>query len=435
MNTRKSTAATAGGTVGLSWREEARRLNQADGLGWREQGWVFFFAAAAIAIREPDMLVNPQFYAEGGTWYAEAYNLGWAHALFLTAGGYFQVFLRLVAGLSLLAPLQYAPLFMNLCGILLQALPVTILLSSRCSRWGPPGARLLMAAVYVALPNAGEIHVVLTNAQWHLALVACLLALASPPRRWRWKVFDAGVLLLCGLTGPFCMVLLPVAGIFWWKRRQGWSGILCGLLAVTSLVQATVLLRSGWQERVQGPLGATPLLLAKILAGQIYAGALIGQNGFASDAGIPALAAVVLVGTSLLCWCVLKGGWELRLFILFSAMLLAAALRSPLIAGPQPQWELLATVTGGRYWFFPMLAVLWSLVWCATRSAFKPCQVFGLIGLTAMLWGVVNDWKYAPFPDEHFPRYVKEFAAAPPGTPVTIPICPHGFNIRLIKRN
>jgi hypothetical protein len=408
---------------------------EADGLGGRAQCFVFFYAAAAIAVRAPDMLMNPQFYAEGGTWYADAYNMGWARTLLLPVGGYYLgVFPRLVAGLSLLIPLRFAPLLMNLFGIALQALPVSILLSSRCARWGPLSIRLLMAAAYLALPNAGEIHVVLASAQSHLSLAACLLVLANPPKDWQWKVFDATVLLLCGLTGPFCLLLLPVAGVFWWQRRQNWCGIVCGILAVTSALEAWTLLRGGWQQRIHTPLGATPLLFAKIVAGQVYVGALAGQNEFASRASLPAVTVVFLIGTFVLSWCLLKGGWELRLFIVFSAMVLAAALRSPLAGGLQRQWEFLATSTGGRYWFFPMLAVSWSLIWCATQSAFKPCRVLGMMCLAAMLWGELRDWKYPPFPDKHFPQYVSKFAAAPPGSTVTIPICPDGCNIQLIKK-
>jgi hypothetical protein len=313
-------------------------------------------------------------------------------------------------------------------------LPVTILLTSRCARWGTLPIRLLMAAVYLALPNAGEIHVVLANAQWHLCLTACLLVLANPPVHWGWKVFDIVVLLLCGLTGPYCLLLLPVAAIFWWKRRQSWSGIVCGLLAITSALEAWTLLRGGWQQRILTPLGATPLLFAKILAGQVYVGALIGQNDFASRANLAAVVAASLIGSVILCWCLFKSGWEMRLFILFSAMLLAAALRSPLAAGRQRQWEFLATSTGGRYWFFPMLAFSWSLIWCATQSACKPCQILGAFFLAAMLWGEMRDWKYPPFPDKHFPQYVNKFDAAPPGTTITIPICPEGCDMRLIKK-
>src|SRR5580658_430880 len=121
-------------------------------------------------------------------------------------------------------------------------------------------------------------------------------------------------------------------------------------------MEALALLRGGWQQRIHTSLGATPLLFAKILAGQVYVGALAGQNEFSNRASLPAVAIVFLIGTCLLSWCLLKGGPELRLFIVFSALVLAAALRSPLAGGRQQQWEFLATSTGGRYWFFPMLA-------------------------------------------------------------------------------
>jgi hypothetical protein len=419
-----------------SWREQARRLNQAEGLTWRGQCFVFLYAAATIAIRAPDMLFNPQFYAEGGTWFEEAYNLGWARILFIPAGGYYLgIFPRLITALSLLLPLRLAPLFTNLCGIAVQVLPISILLSSRCSRWGPLSVRLLMAAGYVALPNAGEIHVVLANAQWHLCLAACLLVLANPPLHWREKVFDIAVLLMCGLTGPFCLLLLPIAAIFWRKRRQTWSAVVCGLLALTSALEAWQLLRGGWQNRIQTPLGATPLLFAKIVAGQVYLGALIGQNEFAGRGTVLSAVVVCLLGTCLVCWCLLKAGWELRLFIIFGAILLAAALRSPLAGGLQCQWEFLATSTGGRYWFFPMLAVLWSIIWLATQSNFKPCQIIGVVCLAAALCGEVRDWRYPPFPDQHFSQYVNKFDAAASGMAVSIPICPEGCKMRLIKKS
>lgn len=388
-----------------------------------------------MAIRAPDMVLNAQFYAEGGTWYEEAYNLGWWHTLFLPAGGYYLgLFPRLITAMSLLFPLRFAPLFTNICGIALQALPVSILLSSRCSRWGPLSVRLLMAAVYVALPNAGEIHVVLANAQWHLGLAACLLVLANPPASWRGKVFDVVVLLLCGFTGPFCLILLPVAAVFWWKQRHSWSGLVCGLLSLTSILETLQLISGGWHKRIYAPLGASPLLFAKILAGQVYVGALIGQNEFASRASIPAVLAVSLIGTMILCWCLCKGGWELRLFIMFGALLLAAALRSPIGAGLQRQWEFLATSTGGRYWFFPMLAVSWSIIWCATQSESKTCRMIGIVLLAVMLVGDVRDWRYPPFPDRHFPQFVEKFETSPRGTTVIIPVCPEGCRMQLTKK-
>ena len=77
--------------------------------------------------------------------------------------------------------MQWAPLIMNLAGALIQALPVTALLSRRCAPWGPLPVRMAMAALYIAIPDAPEIHVVLTNAMWHLALLQALLAFSASP--------------------------------------------------------------------------------------------------------------------------------------------------------------------------------------------------------------------------------------------------------------
>ena len=77
---------------------------------------------------------------------------------------------RLAAGLALLFPLNWAPLVMATVGLLIQSLPVTILLSSRCRAWAPLPTRIVLAAIYVAIPNAREIHIVATNTMWHLAV-------------------------------------------------------------------------------------------------------------------------------------------------------------------------------------------------------------------------------------------------------------------------
>jgi hypothetical protein len=75
---------------------------------------VFLLATAVIVLRRPDVIFHAHFYAEdGAVWYADGYNLGWLHALTITAGGYVNTLQRLVAALSLLVPLRDAPLFMN----------------------------------------------------------------------------------------------------------------------------------------------------------------------------------------------------------------------------------------------------------------------------------------------------------------------------------
>jgi hypothetical protein len=159
-----------------------RKIAGHDGLSFGWQVLVFLAALAAIFSRLPGTLVHPQFHAEDGwVWYQQAYNLGWLRALFITQAGYFQTLPRLVAGATLLFPMQWAPLIMNLSGAVVQALPVTALLSRRCTSWGPLPLRMLMSVIYIAIPNAPEVHIVMTNAMWHLAVLQALLALSVPP--------------------------------------------------------------------------------------------------------------------------------------------------------------------------------------------------------------------------------------------------------------
>src|SRR5258708_1123949 len=144
-------------------------------FGW--QAAVFVAVLVAIFSRLPGAFLHPQFFAEDGwIWYQQAYNLHWLRSLAIAQAGYLQTLPRLVAGLTLLLPMQWAPLIMNVAGAVIQALPVTALLSRRCTTWGPLPVRMIMAALYIAIPDAPEIHIVLTNAMWHLAVLQALLA-------------------------------------------------------------------------------------------------------------------------------------------------------------------------------------------------------------------------------------------------------------------
>src|SRR5580704_11703742 len=107
---------------------------------------IFLVSFAVLVARRPDGLFHAQFWGEDGhVWIADAYNLGWWPALFHTWSGYYQTLPRLAATLALLAPFSFAPLLLNLMAIAIQALPVSILLSSRSSAWGSLQYRAAMA--------------------------------------------------------------------------------------------------------------------------------------------------------------------------------------------------------------------------------------------------------------------------------------------------
>jgi hypothetical protein len=413
-----------------SWRQA---LASRDGLNAGWQIVVFLLVMIALFSRCPSRLTQAQFYAEDGTyWFAQAYNSGWLHSLTLPDGGYLNTLQRLGAGVALLFPLRWAPLVTVLIGMSLQALPVTILLSSRCRNWGPLPLRLVYAAVYVAIPNSREIHVVLTNSQWHLALAEALLAFAASPLIWRGQLLDGLFFLLAGFCGPFGIVLAPLVLLFWWLRRQNWSLVIFCLLSAGAITQIWVLLHS--VHRTQYPLGANFGALVRMVGGNIVAGALFGSHAFSTKAPMIAIVASALVGLGIVLYRLRFANLEWRLWVLYCVALLAASLRSPLIPGSKPLWDLLVIEVAARYWFFSMLVFLWSAVWCALYARDRVLKIAGACLCFAMLIGIGSDWRYGDFPDDHFAASVARVREAKPGEHVIVPIPPKGWSMELVKK-
>ena len=399
---------------------------------------IFLFACTVIVSRRPDALFHAQFWNEDGhVFFADAYNFGWWPALFRTYEGYFHTCPRLGAALALMVPLSLAPLVLNLIAIGLQALPANLLLSSRSSAWGSLRFRAILAGTYLALPNCSEIDANITNSQWLLALNAFLLLVAFTPRNAAGRFFDLCILLLCGLTGPLCIFLFPVAAVLVWKYRDSWRWLEAGLLAASCLVQAWSLFNGGFSSRPHYPLGASPAMFARILAGQVYVGALLGSNALAAHAGIVRLIVFICIavgGTIFVFICFFKSSLQMKLLLFFSTIILAATLIAP-TPGPfhgVTVWEVLDSGAAARYWFFPTLAFAWSILWCY-QSRTPGLKIVSTVLLCILCFGVALRWRHPEFPDAHFVEYARSFESLPAGTVVTIPESTPGWNLRLVK--
>jgi len=404
-----------------------------------QHGVVFLLTCALLITRRPDAIFHPQFWAEdGAAFFAQSYNLGWAHALVRPCNGYFHAIPRLVAALALLAPLRFVPLIMNAFAIAFWALPVNLLLSARSAAWGSLKQRAFMACGYLAAPNCIEVCFGLANSQWFLAVSAFLLLVAVQAKTRSSRIADLLFFALVGLTGPFCLFLLPIAIIVAWKRGGPWRWGASGLFAAGCLIQACSLLILDPLGRIQHPLGASPSLLIRLLGGQIYLGALFGGNSLTNSSSSIVFALLVcasVAGTALLVFCFFQSGLEMRLFLAFAAMVFAASLMSSQMEDPlgQPIWAIFTESPGLRYWFFPTLACVWSILWAA-RSRINGVQAVSAILLCAMCFGVVRGWRKRTLPDLHYAEYVKRFEKAPIGTVALIPENPIGWSIRLVKR-
>jgi hypothetical protein len=395
-----------------------------------------------IVSRRPDGISNAQFWAEDGRiWYAQAYNEGALRALLLPAGGYLQSFSRLIAGLSLAVDLRHAPLLFYVAAVLVQALPPLYLLSSRYAALMPDlRVRSLAALLVIGAPNGFEIQSNVTNTQTHLALLSLLIVLAAPPRGLAGAVFDAFFLILGGLSGPTCILLLPIAMLVWRHEPSRWRAAVVLLVLLPASVQLVTYLSTGGEGRVALPLGASVAGLLRIVGAQIFiAGtmsakvytALVRYGGSWTSTG------TLLIGLGGLLY-VAGTLWRtqsvaLRLFCLFGALALAAGLASPAIVDV-PRWQALLTPNAGiRYYAPPILALLALLLWSACADPSPRFQRLSRLALAAVLLvGMPLDWRVAPRIDFDFLRHARRFDAAPPGTKVRIPI-PPGWRMKLYK--
>ena len=404
-------------------------------------------AAAAIAARRPDVLARPQFWAEDGMeWFARAYNWRlWYRSVLLPYGAYLQTFPRLVALAARAAGLAAAPLVFALLALAVQAVAPVFLLSDRLETAVPGRARrLLIGALLIAMPNAMEVHVNVTNSQVHLALLALLVLLARPSASRGWRTFDVVALLVSGLSGPFVVLLAPIAVLCWWHARDRWSRTRLLVVLTTALIQLAVLLPLAARSRQpRSPHGATIENLLDLLGGQVVTGGLAGQSTyleltrtlFASHPWLaPAIGAAGLVFVVRAAW--ITRSFALRVLLAFAALHLAAALASPIIIGPEPLWVMLQTPTAGqRYWFFAILAFLATVLWTAAADPRPVARVLGatLLGVL-LLVGVPRDWWMPPRPDLDFPTQVERFAHAAPRERVTFEILPQGWQMVLIRK-
>lgn len=414
-------------------KTKLQALADRDGLSGGGQLLIFALATLALFSRRPSLLTHAQFYAEDGTfWFAQAYNLGWLHSLLLPQAGYFNTMPRLAAGVAMLVPLQRAPLVMAIVGLLVQALPVPILLSWRLRNWVPLPTRFLLAAIYLAMPNTREILIVATNTQWHLALVALLLTLASSPRTWLGRVCDIALVLAAAFSGPFCILLAPIALLFWWIRRQPWSLLISALVTLVACIQVALLLHN--PLRVHTTLGVRLEPLIRMAGGNIVAGALFGTYAFASKAPMILLLAATLAGMSVFFYCLRFANLQWKLFLIYCVALFAASLSSPLVGGSEPLWDLLVNAFSARYWFFPMLAFVWSAVWCALYGRHRLFRIAGACIVLCMAFGIVHDWRYGALPDDHYAVFVQRMRDAKPGDHLVFQIVPEGWQMELVKK-
>lgn len=405
--------------------------------------WGMLVAGILIVSRQPDAITHTQFWAEDGKmYYADVYNHGLLATMLVPQAGYFQELPALAAWLAQLVPLAFAPLVMSVVAIAVRVLPVGLLLSDRAEPIARDvRVRLLLAALYIALPGAAETDGNAVNALWFLAVAALIVLMLRPAVSRAGRIFDIAILVLCATTGVFTIALAPLAFIY--RRWRGPDAVSWSKLAILSFGAGIQLLAifvleyhlpSGFAAtaRPSLPLHATVSGAFEILGLRVLVEPMFGSLLALSSTSTVILGGLVAAG-ALLGFC--KAGAELRLAIAFAVALFAMTLIRPYgswleLAHPETERFL----TGARYFIIPQLVFAATVVWAVSRIQGRPLR----IALVALLAGVclvtiVGEWAYSPLGKNQFARQAAQFERTPAGTRMTFELEPKGWAMTLVK--
>lgn len=412
------------------------RTSRQEALPWWGLILAFLFIAAAVVSRKPELIFKAQFWGDEALWFADAYMNGALHSILQPQAGYLCIASKLAVLPALHVPLLYAPVVFGMCAVSIHALMAWFLLTTRLAYAASLQLRMLLCILWIIVPNVDEV-ISLNESQWMLAALALAILLSSTPGTTRWRAFDVISIALISVTGPFCILLLPIAIVWWVIRRIKWTVVLACGLAAGCCIQLVTLHHN---LNPCAPREMLNPLLARLSAGQVFLfGTLNGGNilphATIATASVTSTAILILVaGLSAAVYAYLKGSLELKLFITFAALVFAAAIWR-LRCDPVWDWQSLMTVDYAiRYWYIPRLAVCAILVWMIGRQ--RPLWIRGAAATAILLLAAsaFSQWRYSAWPYQDFGRYASAFEHAAKGTQMSIPVNPPGWKIILVKR-
>lgn len=374
---------------------------------------VLLVCAAVLGLRRAGAWSHPQFWAEDVTLYQRALTLG-AQSFLGTDGGYFHMVLRSVAALSTLVDPAKAPAVFVAAASLLTLYVAGRALSPRCPL---PRTAGLSALAVVLVPDTHEVLLNLVNLQWVLGAGLVLLLVSEDPEgpaSWAHDLLAAAAL---GLTGPFCIFLLPAFALRAIARGSRASLAVLAVVLLCAVIQGyLVYMEPASPFDTTGTPVSWGLVLPSVgrrIGGSLLMGALLPGD---TDQVFGALAGVLtLSGIAYLSLAPGDRSRERRMLgLVFAVVLLGALYRTR-----HSLFLFFVPHTRARYFYLPQLMAVWLLLsWAARRG--PPARVCGAL----LLWALAVNLprlREAPLKDMNWPAYAERIRAGEDVTSETNP--------------
>jgi hypothetical protein len=391
---------------------------------------VLAIATLILLIRKPECFLNPQFWAEDGPiFFLQQYEQG-ARAVFQPYAGYLLLVPRLVALFAdTFFPYSAIPFVYNYSSLALTLGVAASVFSPRLR----VGYKPLIALTIVLIPHyLDEVFLNITNIQWILAIALMLLVLKEKPNPEYGKVklqiaSDLLTVILCGLTGPFSILLMPFFIWKWLQHRTFYTSSLVLTAAAVALIQLSFVVLTGEPQEV----GVSSQISAysNVLGYRIFSFLFLGQTVtslFRSPVTLYNTSHYVLTaayfGTLL---AIVKAASFRRRFIslclgLHCVMLLTAFYRCNAEG-------LVSPGSGARYLFIPLIMLVWALIPLLETIRGKQKRWVQIVLILVLFSSLTSRFQSKMFVDYNWQRYSQLIGKED----VTIPLNPKGWQMHV----
>jgi hypothetical protein len=402
-------------------------------LLWLRVFWTSV-AALLLFLRFPDWIIRPRLWAEDGlVFFLDARRDGLSSFLH-PYSGYYHLIPRSIAWFGSLLDPYLVPSFYVLSSLGITLCVVARVFSPRISFPYKP----LIALAIIAVPDTGEIYLCPTNVQWIAALSLVLtLLMRDPIGPLDWAA-DVANLILVGLTGPFCIFLLPLFLVraVGHGTRASWA--LFFILLATAIPQ-------GWQVYCYtpppplqpGPGSFDFINLLAVFSARVPL-AFLGDQGWVYRVSRASIICAGLAFSVLLTIRVFSNDQyrKQRVYLLFLMVLFTISTE---FRSREDSWDYRQMVNGDRYFYLSKVFLWWIVVSGFYRNANRVWRaaavgvVIGFFCLTFVPYGEFLEFRKHHKERPFFPWkiYCDDLRA---GTQVEIQVSP-GWQIDVPERS
>jgi len=206
----------------------------------RKRFWIFFlFACGAIALRNPDWWLHPQFVAEDGKIFFAQQLVQGAHAVFVPSNGYLHLLPRLIAWSASPFPVVWQPLVFQVAGVIIAALCAAYFVLPECRfLLASDDLRMAVSALAIIDCHGEDLFANVAALQVFLFPVGLILLISN-----RSGPLRTVLIAVVALTAPALILFLPLA-IWRYVRHQN---LTASVYIVCAAIQIGVILTNARQ--------------------------------------------------------------------------------------------------------------------------------------------------------------------------------------------